>query len=309
MVLELSLATWLVTTLTSVFVTATGFIIRDFIEDYKRSQEETRRRIDISNRAVPSNFKPIHVPSESIIPNDKVVTQMIATLNMKIGGLFVIAAPMGSGKTSYLAEALSIFQKQYNRPVYYFNGLTEDCLEALGIPRGRFISEYIDLESVIVIDQVDKDIDVLPENLKELLTKIATESRNTKKFHAVILVSNPKLFGSIMRLNGGEKIFPAIDYADFKWDKTMMTKLAKSLLPNLDDNDIDNFVAVFESSKTPGLLFSYANRVKNCSSFGLNNRRKLSSKVSALLTARANVWSEFEDLQIQVFEEEISIPD
>jgi hypothetical protein len=95
MVLELSLATWLVTTLTSVFVTATGIIMKDFIEHYKRSQEETRRLIDINNRAVPSNFKPIHVPSESIIPNDKVVTQMITILNMKIGGLFVIGAPVG----------------------------------------------------------------------------------------------------------------------------------------------------------------------------------------------------------------------
>ena len=115
------------------------------------------------------------------------------------------------------------------------------------------------------------------------MTKIDTESRNSRKVHAVILVSKPKLFESIMLLHGGEKIYADIDYADFKWDKTMMTKLAKSLLPNFGDNDIENFVAVFESSKTPGLLFSYANTLRKYPSFGPKNRHELSSKVSLLM--------------------------
>ena len=64
MVLEFSLATWLISTLTSVLVSATTVFLKDYIEDYKRSQEEIRRRIDINNRAVTSQFEAIYVPLE-----------------------------------------------------------------------------------------------------------------------------------------------------------------------------------------------------------------------------------------------------
>lgn len=303
MVLELSLATWLITTFTSVLVSATAVFLKDCMEEYKRSQEEIRKRIDINNRAIPSQFKAIYVPLESIVPNEKVVNQLTTTLNQKIGGLFVVGAPTGAGKTSYLSQSICKFKKKNNRPVYYISGFHEDCLESLGIPRGRMIHEYIDSDSVIVIDQVEIDADELTANLKQILVQLATQSRNSRKFHAVIIVSKPKLMEKIINLNGGEKIYAAISFSDFQWDKVMMANLAKSLLPAFNDDDIESFVTIFESSKTPGLLFSYANTVKNYPSFGTKNHKELLAKAALKCKDREDSWSAFNDLHISVYEE------
>ena len=35
---------------------------------------------------------------------------------------------------------------------------------------------------------------------------------------------------------------------DFQWNKNMMLQLARSLLPNLSDEDIETFASIFDSS-------------------------------------------------------------
>lgn len=57
--------------------------------------------------------------------------------------------------------------------------------------------EFIDSNSVIVIDQVEIDADELTTNLKQILVQLATQSRNSTKFHAVIIVPQPKLMEKV----------------------------------------------------------------------------------------------------------------
>jgi hypothetical protein len=83
------------------------------------------------------------IADNSIVENVELVAELVKVLELLIGGVFVVGAPPGSGKSTYLNDALIRFKdRNPEREIYYCSGLKSDTMKNLGVPEGRLFSEF-----------------------------------------------------------------------------------------------------------------------------------------------------------------------
>lgn len=291
----ISITSWGVNAITSVFVTSTGLFIKGCYDDYRARTQDIRTRREIKKNSAPSEFQANTV--EEYVDNPKLVSQLEEFISLKIGGLFVLGAPCGSGKTTYLNKAIENFQKKnLSRKLYYLNGISEETFESLDVPSGKRFSEFLPSGSVIIIDQAESKDDPSPK-VFNLLIQLAVQSRNSKRFHTIIVVSSFKLMGDILNLNGGEKIYSVASTALLKWDEDRQLEFAKKLLPNWSSENQKALVAKVQASGSCGILFSLSQQLKE---FPQYFDDEFSEEVEQI-KRRASEWDEFSKYDKKVF--------
>lgn len=281
-----SLTNWGINTMTTVCVMISGMLVKGCYDDYRSRTTDERTRGIIEEKSKAPNFKPIYI--KEYVDNHSLVTQLERILQSDIGGLFVLGAPCGSGKTTYLGKAIEKFQSEYSsRKVYYLNGISEDTFSALGVPDGRF-SEFLPSGSVVILDQAESTIDPSPK-VFNLLIQLAVQSRNSKVFHTIIAVSSPSLMEKILELNGGEKIYSIAPTSLLKWDEKKQLELAEKLLPQWSPETRQSLVNKVKSSESCGILFSLANQLDGFP----EDFDEGYSNVIEQVNKRSNEWKEF----------------
>jgi hypothetical protein len=165
-------------------------------------------------------------------PNEAAVSSLYELLCLDWGGVFVVAAPSAAGKTTSILTAVKRFKNETGRKVEYFQydaSFTKANIKSrLNVPRSRYISETVIRGTVLIIDQLN--CEVLDSQMSSCIVELATESRNTKKFHGILCVFNVNLLREVVALNGGEKIDVGIKSGLFLWDRSQVDHLARALL-------------------------------------------------------------------------------
>lgn len=164
----------------------------------------------------------------------KAVAAIEKALKYRHGGLQVLFAPPGAGKTTYL----TVLGEKHRKAGHYVAYTTcvadkESLYTQLNIPNtGYLLSEVIPNGGVLIMDQMES-ITVTPE-LRGLLLELAVDSTMTKYYKVIIAVSNKLMAKEILKLNGGEKIRLLCKPADLMWgDDCVADYIRKS--PHLRD--------------------------------------------------------------------------
>jgi hypothetical protein len=124
----------------------------------------------------------------------------------KEGGIKVLYAPIGSGKTTYLANLAKEYQKRGKHIEFVSCAATKNHLyECLDIPKLSYnLSEVIPDGTIIILDQMESP--VFGDELKSMLREIALDSRKIKNYVVIVCVSNKEVAEKILSLNGSDKI-------------------------------------------------------------------------------------------------------
>lgn len=132
------------------------------------------------------------------------------------GGVRVVYAPTHSGKTTYITRA-AYDGISNGRSVEYYSAVRskQHLFKLMGITASECsVSDVVRPNTTIIFDQLD---DTMTTDLRELVKHLAVDSFNTKKYNAVLSVSDPALCSDIVALNGGQKITLLAQGPHFRW--------------------------------------------------------------------------------------------
>ena len=154
-----------------------------------------------------------------IILNDSVryVTSVLQTSNY---GLLIIAAPAGSGKSTYLMKALQNLYPMRMMKVFRGGAYLQDTkkiLSSFGIPDYAKLSTYLPRGSIIIIDQVDFTAAAFNYTIQANIADLATDSHNSKGYLVILCISDAQFALKALECNGGEKINLAVAPEKLKW--------------------------------------------------------------------------------------------
>ena len=124
----------------------------------------------------------------------------------------------------------------------------------LGVPRAQKVSDFVPEGSTIIVDQVDWDISHLTNEMRGYLIDLATDSANNSTFRLILVVSDPDVFGTIMRLNGSEKIQDACRPRDFRWKANKVAGLIQNELPTWSGNELRKLLEALVPHATPRVI-------------------------------------------------------
>lgn len=179
----------------------------------------------------------------------------------KDGGVKVLYAPSGSGKTTYLAHLAKEYQKMGRHVVFLSCAATKQHLyECLDIPKLSYnLSEVIPDGTIIIFDQMEKV--VFDEELKNMLRQVALDSRKIKNYVVIVSVSDRDIAKKILRLNGNDKFDPLGNASDFHWSPLLVsTYVEKSRhYKSWSDTDKQRLVKLASKAGTPAFLFNLEN--------------------------------------------------
>jgi predicted AAA+ superfamily ATPase len=131
------------------------------------------------------NISKLSSASPNLIKHPAFVNNLVSSIADKDGGLWVLGAPAGCGKSTYLQCAINNFrQENKDRNVFILmgienfqdHGIHED--KALSIPENSNLSTYLPESTLIIIDKVDSEVDGIDATMKKYIVKLAAESRN-----------------------------------------------------------------------------------------------------------------------------------
>jgi hypothetical protein len=120
--------------------------------------------------------EPIRLSAEDIIPYDSLIDGIVSKLTSKeIFGIFVLAAPEGSGKSTFTKMTMEKLKAQhrsiYIKLISVGSGvlLDKNLHECLKIPPRRSLSDFLPELTLIFIDQIDFSMDFESSPLREQL--------------------------------------------------------------------------------------------------------------------------------------------
>lgn len=156
------------------------------------------------------------------VNNTKVSDTIDNAFNSRVGGIQVIYAPWGTGKTTSLAH---VSQKHKDRKHVEFVSCVANKAQLyawLGIHNETFqLSEVLPEGTVLVLDQMETP--VWGPELKAMLRELALDSRKSKTYNIVLSVSNLEIAKKILALNGNDKIKLVARSSDFRWGRELVT--------------------------------------------------------------------------------------
>ena len=162
-----------------------------------------------------------HLKGIPLVNNIRAGRVISRTFNDNRGGVKVVVAPPGSGKTTYMRIAVNTFIDSGGKARMLGSEFREeeDFYAAFGGEDNRLILfEILPLRSLIVIDQLER-FKELPGEIEGLIHHLACESRRTAECNVVISVSDSTLATKVLNINGLDKIEIAGRASDFRWGK------------------------------------------------------------------------------------------
>ena len=150
--------------------------------------------------------------------------------NDKQGGVKVVVAPPGSGKTTCIRSSMNTFIDSGGKARMLANEFRneDDFYAAFGGEDNRLdLFEILPLRSLIVIDQLEH-CKPLPTEIEGLILHLACESCRTAECNVVISVPDPTLAMKILDINGLDKIRPSDEQLTFagkrkKWRHSLIS--------------------------------------------------------------------------------------
>lgn len=281
-------------------------MLKDAWENFKNSHDLIKLAIarDMTTRprdliTLPNNKNPLPKPllEESL---------MAGLERTSIGGVFVLGAPGGSGKTTYLNKSIIQYQGStccnYNKnPVKVihfvgeaFNGTT--LRKKLHVPEGGRLTDFLPQHSWIVIDQFDLAPQEITPEMKTFIVAIAAESRNNRRFSVILAMSNPESIQIVLQLNNMDKISPFLCHPNlFKFSEDEMNEFTENMFPSLTLDQKEKVVFLAKDSCSVGYLKTVCER---CPQIDM-----IYEKSQGNLTKMQAQWNEF----TKVYETSLSI--
>lgn len=168
------------------------------------------------------------------------------------GGVQVLYAPSGSGKSSYLKHALA---QNKGRPALYISKFTsaKEFYSHLYMKGNELVSDFVPENSVIVIDQMEQTL--LTAEVRSAILHLATDSRGSAgKYNVIMCFSNAEAARQVLLLNGMDKIFPMCDRSVFHWGGQDIKKFCEHACVNWKPEQIERLESLALTAKCPGFL-------------------------------------------------------
>ena len=243
---------------------------------------------------------PINLDQENIIriiPNDILIDTIISRIKGNSWGIFVFAAPEGTGKSTFIKMVIQ--RLKLNDPSIYLKLIKggssvlqqKNLCTHLKIPSARSLSDFLPSQTVIFIDQIDFTIEShLNEELRLYLTELATDSSNSRQFKIILCVSNAYVAAEILKCNGFEKIQPLCPFRNLAWNDAQLDAFIEKKLPNLPTNDKIKLKRLATSCKnSPGLIHKATDSTDG--TLNMISLKRYAKK-------SANSWEQFESRSI-----------
>lgn len=159
----------------------------------------------------------------SFIRNHKVEEILKASFNNIYGGVQVLVAPSGSGKTTYLRWYANQFIRN-GGSVKYFDGELQSrkqFFESFGNERREInLFEVMPKKSMIIIDQIEPQH--LSDDTSSLLKHLAFESSRVEGVSVIACTSNKDKAKEILHLNGDKLRMLKGSVSDWRWNQAMI---------------------------------------------------------------------------------------
>lgn len=205
--------------------------------------------------------KPVPVVTLNNIPyveNSSAMKLIKNGFESKDGGIKVLYAPTGSGKTTCLAKLAKAYQNQGKNVEFISCAATKLHLyECLSIPKMSYnLSEVIPDGSVIILDQME--CPVYGDELKSMLREVAFDSRKIKNYVVIVSVSDKDIAEKILSLNGNDKFTALGDSEDFRWSEVHVTAYVDQSLQykSWSEADKHRLVELAVEAGSPAFLFN-----------------------------------------------------
>jgi hypothetical protein len=225
-----------------------------------------------------------------LIENPQVEKLLNSSFNNSFGGVHVLVAPSGSGKTTYLRSYANRFIEKGGF-VQYFGSELQTRKQFFGSfgdeNRANDLFEVIPKKSVIIIDEIEH-MGILSEDIKGLLKHLAFESRRVAGVSVIVSTASNNLAGEIVRLNGNDKFRMNGSVSDWRWTPDMIDKyLEAPIFQNVGDVTVLKKLAY--SASCPAFLYS-------CADLLADNGDLNSSILFKRADKFARTWEEFEKI-------------
>lgn len=228
-----------------------------------------------------------------LIKNPRVENILNSSFNNKYGGIHVLVAPSGSGKTTYLRSYANRFINEGGRVQFFASELhtRKQFFTAFGDEnRDMDLFELLPKKSAIIFDQIEHH-DKLNEEMKSLLRHMAYESRRTEGISVIVSTANENLAKEILSLNGNDKIRLNGTVADWRWTEDLIDDYV-SQTPAFQSLTVDEkgkLKKLAYSASCPAFLFTCGDLMSGGQNFDFE-----------ILAAKANMfahaWGEFEKM-------------
>lgn len=217
-----------------------------------------------------------------------------SSFHSKFGGLQVLCAPSGSGKTTYLRKYANEFIRRGGHVQYYASELksSNDFFASFGDEdRSQDLFSKLPLNSAIIIDQFDRCGDTVNKDLSRLLRHLALESRRTVGNIVIVSTSSLGNAETVLRLNGNNKINLAGPPLWFKWTEDMTNTYIDKAFPHWCESDRLALRSYALVAQSPGFLYLVSEI------FPLGPGSSHMEVVSDMAQRYKQVWGEFEEFQ------------
>ena len=174
------------------------------------------------------------------------------------GGIRVIAAPPGSGKTTYVRGYVNKFIEDGGSVKMFESELENksDFYIRFGDAERRFdLFDVLPRRSAIVIDQLEHFRE-LPTEIESLLCHLAYESRRTAECNVIVMLSNTVLAHKVLELNGLDKIKSGGKACDFEWDNHQVKAFVEEGCKGWIQKDKEELIRLGCIARCPTLLHS-----------------------------------------------------
>lgn len=150
-----------------------------------------------------------------LISNSTVEKCLLNLFNDRYGGVWVLGAPSGSGKSVYTNAAIAAIRTKpnFDADIVILSDSKflnyNEILKELRATNYNSLSNALPRYTIFVIDQID--ISSISNDQLDTVVRLATEGRNQRTFAVLLIVSNASVMCSILKANGGEKIEDVCD--------------------------------------------------------------------------------------------------
>lgn len=257
-------------------------------------RETVRRNMIISDQ--------IKLNENDLVPYDydNLINRIVSKIQGNTWGVFVFAAPQGTGKSTIVKIAIQNIRMKHPSIKLKLIKCGNSVLQQknlhihLKIPSTRSLSDFLPPQSVIFIDQIDfqSTESELSKELHLYLTELATDSSNSKIFKIILCVSNAKVTSGILKCNGFEKFQQICSYEDLAWGDVQLHTFIDMKLAGISNSDKETLKKLAATCKnSPGLVMKTVDSLANITSisdWGTLERYAQKSEAS---------WKEFDEVK------------
>ena len=150
---------------------------------------------------------PLYITNGDVLPHEKLIHDVLLKLNGTHFGLFVLAAPRGSGKSSIIEMALKMNSTSESKfkiklvTSYDLMDQEQYLHKYFNIPNDSNLSEYLPENSIILLDQVSLPRQFNTHENYMYLARLARDSFDSRKYKIVLSISDVAVAKKIRQLD------------------------------------------------------------------------------------------------------------